>query len=106
MARVQEGDGLRAPAGAVDGRLVGRVGAVVAGADALRLRTMKRAVEILERRRPPSCCRRGGHGDRVPASLASDAERRSLLRLRCRFAAPTALTGATLPPCPSAPSVS
>lgn len=50
MARVQEGHGAVGAGGElVDvGGLVGRVGAVLAGADALRLRTMKRAVEILE----------------------------------------------------------
>uniref|UniRef100_A0ACD5T7G2 Uncharacterized protein n=1 Tax=Avena sativa TaxID=4498 RepID=A0ACD5T7G2_AVESA len=49
MAAVQEGHGAVGPDGELDvDGLVGRVGAVLAGADALRLRAMKRAVEILE----------------------------------------------------------
>ncbi|KAG2573189.1 hypothetical protein PVAP13_7KG231855 [Panicum virgatum] len=49
MARVQEGHGGVVTAGmALDaGALVARVGAVLRGADALRLRTMRQAVEIL-----------------------------------------------------------
>jgi hypothetical protein len=49
MAAVQEGQVAVGDNGELDvDGLVARVGAVLAGADALRLRTMKRAVEILE----------------------------------------------------------
>jgi hypothetical protein len=51
MARVQEGHGVvgEAPGNEVDvAAVVGRVRAVLDGADALRLRTVKRAVELLE----------------------------------------------------------
>ncbi|RLM65658.1 uncharacterized protein C2845_PM16G11560 [Panicum miliaceum] len=51
MARVQEGHGgvVTATGLALDaGALVARVGAVLRGADALRLRTMRQAVEILQ----------------------------------------------------------
>ncbi|KQK04919.1 transcription factor LG2 [Brachypodium distachyon] len=49
MARLQEGHGVVGGDGDLDVEgIVRRAGAVVAGADALRLRTLKRAVEILE----------------------------------------------------------
>ncbi|RLM73462.1 uncharacterized protein C2845_PM15G13540 [Panicum miliaceum] len=70
MARAQEGHGGVVTAGmALDaGALVARVGAVLRGADALRLRTMRQAVEILQPAQVAELLahRRRGPGDRLP----------------------------------------